>query len=209
VVGLSAAPLTSNQPPPEAHAHWLGPRPVLTELTSLGVAENPRFAYTNATRVAGLHIDGEHVLTDTIRLLDRAPSAGRVIPRVLLDTWLVNAAVHAGARLLEEHTVSSYEYTRDGVVVIARRNGMERRLRARLVIGADGSASAIARTLRGGSHPRTDTIVASPSAATTITSRATSGVAICTSAATTSPGTVGCSRPAEVPRTSGSGCRPN
>lgn len=138
---------------------FVGPA-ALGELSALGITNDSRFAHTNATALAGVHIDGEHLMTFRLPHIDGEPAEGRVIPRMLLDAWLVDAATRAGARLLEEHTIAGYESTQAGAVVLARRNGAQRRLRARLVVGADGSASAVARSLRGSSHPRTETIIA-------------------------------------------------
>ena len=44
--------------------------------------------------------------------------------------------------------------------VMVRTGSAEVRLRARVVVGADGSASVVARSLRGGRHPRADTSIA-------------------------------------------------
>jgi menaquinone-9 beta-reductase len=152
---------------------FVGPL-ALVELEAIGVDRAPGYARANAAREAALHIDGEHLITQVLPRAEGAPPDGRVIPRVVLDAWIVDAARRAGARLLEEHTVAGYDVVDDGVVVATRRRGgeprdgdereggagTERRLRARLVIGADGSASAVARALHGAAHPRRDMLVA-------------------------------------------------
>ncbi len=68
----------------------------LVELSALGVADDPRFADTNATPAANVYIDGEHLITFAFPHVDGAPAGGRVIPRALLDAWLVNAATRTG-----------------------------------------------------------------------------------------------------------------
>jgi menaquinone-9 beta-reductase len=138
---------------------FVGPL-ALVELEAIGVGRAPGYAHANAAREAALHIDGEHLITQALPRAEGAPPDGRVIPRAVLDAWIVDAARRAGARLLGEHTVSGYDVATDGVVVVTRRGGAERRLRARLVIGADGSASAVARALHGAAHPRRDMLVA-------------------------------------------------
>jgi hypothetical protein len=56
-------------------------------------------------------VNGEFLITCGIAQVDGTPIPGRVIPRMMLDAWLVDAATRAGARLLEEHTVVRYETT--------------------------------------------------------------------------------------------------
>ena len=150
---------------------FVGPL-ALVELEAIGVGAEPGYARANAAREAALYIDGEHLVTQALPRSDGAPPDGRVIPRAVLDAWIVAAARRAGARLLEEHTVAGYDVAADGVVVVTRprgnavlgseplRGGRERRLRARLLIGADGSASAVARMLNGAAHPRRDMLIA-------------------------------------------------
>lgn len=137
---------------------YVGPLAV-AELAELGVTFAGDDAPGNPVRTAAVYVDGERLITRAL------PSAGggvegRVVPRALLDAAIVRCAAGAGATLLEAHTVSGYETGRNGVVVHARHDGAERRFRARLLIGADGSASAVARALRGTAHPKRDTIIA-------------------------------------------------
>jgi flavin-dependent dehydrogenase len=77
-----------------------------------------------------------------------------------LDEAIVQAAVESGARLVEEARVTGYETDSTGVVVSYQHRGAQQRLRARLLIGADGSASLMSRILRGAKPPRRDRIVA-------------------------------------------------
>jgi geranylgeranyl reductase family protein len=129
----------------------------LAELEWLGVAGTRRFERTNAIAGAGLHLDGELLIDAT---LPGASSVGRVIPRLTLDAWIVEAAARAGSRVLERHKLTRLTAAGDRVTLeVEGPNGLSRRLRARLVVGADGSGSLVARIL-GGPHPRADWIVA-------------------------------------------------
>lgn len=69
---------------------------------------------------------------------------GRVIPRLELDAALAQAAVHAGARLLEGTRVQAVEIAeRNGVVVRARSTTVT----ASLLLLADGSHAPVTRSL--------------------------------------------------------------
>jgi len=71
------------------------------------------------------------------------------IPRTSFDAILVAAAVRAGARVSECTTVEDLVWDRGAVAgVVARsRNGQRATCRARIVIGADGLRSVVARRL--------------------------------------------------------------
>ena len=72
------------------------------------------------------------------------------LPRTTFDAILVDAAARAGAVVREEVTVEDLSMDRDAVAgVVARTGGGTREtLRARVVIGADGLHSVVARRLR-------------------------------------------------------------
>jgi flavin-dependent dehydrogenase len=74
---------------------------------------------------------------------------GLSLPRRILDQHLAEAAVAAGASLLEEHALHDLLYDRGTVAgaVVRDTTGTMRVLRARLTIGADGLRSIVARRL--------------------------------------------------------------
>lgn len=80
---------------------------------------------------------------------------GWAIPRRTLDYILLAHALGAGARVVEEARVTAVEQDRGGVRVHAEgpRARLER-YRARLLIGADGLRSAVARAVGAGGPPR-------------------------------------------------------
>jgi flavin-dependent dehydrogenase len=98
------------------------------------------------TGAAGLRVEGRY-----------APGVqGRALERRELDARLVCAAVAAGARFDDRVLVQAVEVDESGRargLVVKPRDGEARRLRARILIGADGSHSRIARQLGLARHP--------------------------------------------------------
>jgi geranylgeranyl reductase family protein len=132
----------------------------IDELRALGLDGAPALARGNPIRDAGLFVDGEHLMTFRLPEVGALPDYGVVVPRVELDAMLANAARSAGAELLEDHTFAGLRTGRDGAEVVVRTPAGERVLRCRLVVGADGSSSHVARAVRGRTPPRDDLIVA-------------------------------------------------
>lgn len=78
-----------------------------------------------------------------------AARAGHVVPRIVLDARLHDAAVARGAMALR-HRVRSVTATSDGVV-------LDDRVRARWVVAADGANSTVRRLVGAPAQPRTHT----------------------------------------------------
>jgi len=73
---------------------------------------------------------------------------GLAVPRAVLDRHLVEAAVRAGARLYERTAVEELTPSGwGGASVVVRAGGGRRTLSARLIVGADGLHSRVARRL--------------------------------------------------------------
>lgn len=132
----------------------------LDELRVLGVTRSAHYAASNQINSAALYLDGERLLTRPFPAKPGLPPYGRVIPRERLDAWVLEAARHAGARVLEGVRVTSYALEQDGVRVDAVVNDKPACFRARLLIGADGSTSLIGKQLRGYKLEPRDRIVA-------------------------------------------------
>ena len=137
---------------------FVGPA-ALAELATLGipVAEIEK---TNMICRGGFVLNGEKLSEHDLRTVDGLPNFGRVIPRIQLDAMILQAAHRAGARLREGVNVTNFNSNNGAAEVMFRAGRAERSLRARLVVGADGSTSVIARSLRGARHPRADTFIA-------------------------------------------------
>ncbi|MDX6399906.1 MAG: hypothetical protein QOF27_512 [Gaiellaceae bacterium] len=130
----------------------------LLELQRLGIDNRAEYRRTNAIREAALFVDGEELIVRSLPQIAGVPALGRVVPRVVLDQWLVDAATACGAALLDGHRVDAVRQETDCVRVSVRVGEATRSLRARIVVGADGSNSQVARILRGGG-PRKDRLI--------------------------------------------------
>jgi geranylgeranyl reductase family protein len=79
-------------------------------------------------------------------LIDGLPPHGYVIPRSTLDATMLATAARAGASVHEQTTITATVAGATGVEVHAENGGRTRRYRARLVVGADGVNSVVARS---------------------------------------------------------------
>jgi flavin-dependent dehydrogenase len=77
-----------------------------------------------------------------------------------LDAWILDAARHAGATVLDGRKVTAVQQAPDAITVRGDSAAGPWQLRTRLLLGADGSNSMVARTLRGGVPPSQDRIMA-------------------------------------------------
>jgi menaquinone-9 beta-reductase len=121
----------------------------LQELTKIGASDKPAFLNANIIRCAAVHIDGEKLITDSIPVLDGLVNYGRVFTRTELDTLVLNAAIGEGAEFIPSCRFEKYSVTEDGVQVNCKSGESERTFRVRMLIGADGTNSKVARQLSG------------------------------------------------------------
>ena len=138
---------------------FVGPAAII-ELEALGVTARDGYAESNVIRQAALHLDGEVLIRRPIPDLEGLPPYGRCIPRLALDAWCLDAARRAGATIIEGARVTGFDVRADCVDVHADFGRAPRTIRARLLIGADGSSSVVSRTLRGSVPPDEDRIIA-------------------------------------------------
>jgi geranylgeranyl reductase family protein len=138
---------------------FVGPA-ALAELDDLGVAQTQAFRATSKMADLVLHVNGDQLPVMGIPRVDGLPDYGRVIPRLQLDAWILDAARHAGATVLDGRKVTAVQQAPDAITVRGHSAAGPWQLRTRLLLGADGSNSMVARTLRGGVPPRQDRIVA-------------------------------------------------
>src|SRR5262249_60939913 len=106
------------------------------------------------------HVDGDELGVLPIPQVDGLPAYGQVIPRRQLDAWILDAARHAGATVLDGRKVTAVERAPDAVTIRGHSAAGPWQLRTRLLGGADGSNSIIARALRRTLPPRQDRILA-------------------------------------------------
>jgi geranylgeranyl reductase family protein len=138
---------------------FVGPA-ALIELDLLGVGGDPRIRDGNMIREAGLFVDGRELIRHPIPEVPGLPSFGRVVPRLVLDDVILDAARRAGAEIVDGTSVAGYEAGPDGVTVRLEGRDSRRSVVVRALVGADGSSSTIARMLRGHPTERADRIIA-------------------------------------------------
>jgi geranylgeranyl reductase family protein len=136
---------------------FVGPVALL-ELERLGVSRREGYCESNIIRRAARHADGKVLIDRAIPALDGLPDYGRCIPRLVLDDWIVAAAQEAGAQILEQRKLG-LRRPQAATLQLKTADG-KRTLTSRLIIGADGSSSTIARELRGGPPPDASRIIA-------------------------------------------------
>jgi menaquinone-9 beta-reductase len=132
----------------------------LAELADLGVAQMGAFGATSTMANLALHVDADEPAVLRVPEVDGIPGYGRVIPRLQLDAWILDAARQAGATVLDGRKAEAVEQAPDAITVRGRGAAGPWQLRTRLLLGADGSNSMVARTLRGGVPPSQDRIMA-------------------------------------------------
>lgn len=79
--------------------------------------------------------------------VERKDTQAYILNRTTLDMWLSEKAVYAGATLLTDARATNVSIDTRRVSISFKHNGGCRELTARIVIGADGAGSSIARRL--------------------------------------------------------------
>ncbi len=128
---------------------FVGPM-ALAELADLGVAQAEAFTATSAMTRLALHIDADQPAVMSIPQVDGIPGYGRVIPRLQLDAWILDAARRAGATVLDGRKAEAVEQAPNAVTVRGRGAAGPWQLRARLLLGSrrqqfDGGPDATRR----------------------------------------------------------------
>src|SRR5215469_6571610 len=132
----------------------------LQQLRSLGITQPFSNSHSNIIRTAAIYLDGRHLITNRIPHVSGLPWCARVIRRKALDDSMVAKARNSGAEVLEGCRVTGFQIRRDHIQVQVQCNGEPGIVKSRLLIGADGSTSVVARLLRGGSVPTDDRVIA-------------------------------------------------
>ncbi|MBE15110.1 MAG: geranylgeranyl reductase [Cytophagaceae bacterium] len=132
----------------------------IAELQKLGIAGLEDFPKTNVINKAAVYLDGKEIINRPIPRKEGIPFHGRVIPRMTLDYWLFKKAKEAGARVFEKTRFKSYTITANGVKAEITTQGKNSSLRAKMIVGADGSSSTVARIFYGSKPSNFDRILA-------------------------------------------------
>lgn len=127
----------------------------IRELEGMGIHRHAHFRKTNVITQAALYLDGRPMITKNIPLVQGIPDHGRVIPRMELDHWILEAALQKGAKLLPAR-LTDYQVFSNGVLAQHKKGA----LFAKMIVGADGSSSTVARILTGSKPAPEDRILA-------------------------------------------------
>lgn len=120
----------------------------LSELHRMGITGLEAFSKVNEINDVALFIEEEKITVDLVRS-ENLPFQGRVIPRLQLDNWIYEAAKKAGAKFLEEARLTDYTVTENSVSAEIKSGSSTTNLKAKILVGADGSNSTVARKLNG------------------------------------------------------------
>ncbi len=132
----------------------------LAELQRLGIAGLEDFPQTNQINRAALFLDGEEIIQQPIPRIEGIPYHGRVIPRIQLDQWIFEKAKQSKVRILEKTRLKTYKIFDDVVKAEVVENSKPRTLTSKIIIGADGSSSTVARIHHGTKPSAFDKILA-------------------------------------------------
>jgi menaquinone-9 beta-reductase len=121
----------------------------LDELHQMGITGTKKFKKANEIKRVGLFIKDEKVFINLAKP-DRLPFHARIIPRIELDGWICEAAKKAGAVYLESTRVIGYTTSPGSAFVKLKNRKKTFQIRARVLVGADGGSSTVARQMRGG-----------------------------------------------------------
>ncbi len=132
----------------------------LLELKQLGITELAEFKESNKIHWAGVHYDGKELITRSLPHTPDLPHNGRVIPRMILDNLLVETAKKRGITILENHKFLSFERDLQSIRIHLQSTEGVKTICSKLLVGADGSNSAVRRQLRSQDVPAKDRILA-------------------------------------------------
>ena len=130
------------------------------ELSNLGITNLPEFKRSNTISRASVYLDGNKLISRTVPKIQGLPRYGRVVPRIILDKLLLDVSVQRRGYFLGG--TQSRKYARQEKRHRVNSRGIHRgkELKARLLIGADGSNSTIAKLVRGHPPSSADRIIA-------------------------------------------------
>lgn len=130
------------------------------ELERMGITGALEFKRSNQIRRASVYLDGKKLISRSVPKVVGLPRYGRVFPRIVLDKLLLDTVCKQGAIFLEGHKAVSMRTKCKGVELQVEGPSGKRVLKTRLLIGADGSNSIIAKLVRGQPPSSADRIIA-------------------------------------------------
>lgn len=130
----------------------------LQELELLGIDLPSR----DGSRIddAAVFLDGRQLIQQPLPAADGLPAFGKVIPRLVLDEKIFRAAVAAGAGVLENCRLIDFAVCPSHAEAVCIHDGRRRIITAKMIVGADGGNSTVARLFHGFRHPPGSRILA-------------------------------------------------
>jgi geranylgeranyl reductase family protein len=132
----------------------------LKELINIGISESDDFKKTNIITGATVYLDGKPLITKNLPNIKGLPNYGRVIPRLILDNWIVEAARKAGTQIISPCALKNYTVCDNYVMVECKEGKDDKYFIVKMLIGADGSNSKVARIMNGVKPDQGNRIVA-------------------------------------------------
>lgn len=121
----------------------------LKELERTSIVHLDEFKSSNIITAATISLDGKKHLTQTIPRIKELDNYGRVIPRFLLDNWIINLTKQQGVQVITPCKLLNYVTHEHSVMIECEHMGKNKRFLAKILVGADGSNSRVARILQG------------------------------------------------------------
>jgi geranylgeranyl reductase family protein len=135
---------SQNFPRDKVCGDFVSPLAIL-ELQKLGIACLDDFPKTNLINRAALFLNGDEIINRPIPKVTGMPYYGRVIPRIILDEWIFRKAVNVKTKTLENTKLKNFIINTEGVIAEVISKGKPKIIRSKIIIGADGSNSTVAR----------------------------------------------------------------
>lgn len=121
----------------------------LNELMEIGIWDLSDFKKTNVITGATVYLDGVPLITKSLPDMEGLPNYGRVIPRITLDNWILEAARKQGVQIITPCKLESYSVNDNCVNIDCNQEGKQKHFVTKIIIGADGSNSKVARIMHG------------------------------------------------------------
>jgi len=125
--------------------HFVSPG-ALRELQKMGISNDPLFGQVNRVEGATIILNGKEVNRGAFPEVEDMPT---------LDGLILEAAKSAGVAVQDETRLVNYIVEKDWVTVAVEHQGEIQTICTRLLVGADGANSTVARILKGAEWSQT------------------------------------------------------
>jgi geranylgeranyl reductase family protein len=102
---------------------------------------------------AGIYLNGRKLMTGLFPQYPDLTNYSVIVPRIVLDELTLDAAKKVGATIVEGFNVTDCQVNDEYVTIMGEHENEKVTLKSRLLIGADGHNSVIAKKLRGTTWP--------------------------------------------------------